>query len=300
MPPFTDEEIEKFRQAGKIISQVREETKNWIKPGMKLSEIANRIEDETRKGGGEVAFPANLSLNELAAHYTPTKDDEIVVKDGDVMKVDVGCHVDGFVADTAYTLCLNPEYKDLVKASENALNAAIDLATPGRVISDLSAAIEEEIKALGFTPISNLTGHGLGKFVVHKDPAIPNVKFTTQNRLEEGQAIAIEPFATPGNGRVVDTTEVLIFRLTEPKPVRNPASRKIIAFVEGFQGLPFAQRWVEQGLDFSRFKIHLAMKELLDREILHGYPALREGSGGMVAQSEHSLIVSDPPIVFTK
>jgi methionyl aminopeptidase len=300
MPTFTDEEIENFLAAGKIISRVREATRSWIKPGMKLVDIAERIEEETRRAGGGIAFPANLSLNELAAHYTPTADDTTVVKDGDLLKVDVGCHVDGYVADTAYTLSFNTEMRDLVKASENALAAAIELATPGRLVSDLSAAIEEQIKALGFNPISNLSGHGLGQYIVHMEPSVPNINFTGSSRLEAGQAIAIEPFATPGKGRVVDTTQVLIFRVSNPKPVRNTDARKALAFAERFEGLPFAQRWLEKGLGFSKFKLHMAMKDLLDNEALHAYPALREITGSMVSQTEHSLIVADPPVVFTK
>jgi methionyl aminopeptidase len=298
--PFDDDELEKFKLAGKILSRVRESSKNWIKVGMPLVEIADRLEEGILELGGSLAFPANLSLNEFAAHYTPTMDDTTKFEKRDILKIDIGCHIDGYVADGAYTICFDTDKEDLAKATENAVSAALELATPGRLISEISESIENEIKALGFNPISNLSGHRLGRYIIHAEPSIPNVKIASSTRLEAGQVMAIEPFATSGKGQVIDTTNILILELADKKPTRNQEARRIISLAEKYAGLPFAQRWIERELKISKFKLHIALKELLDNEILHAYPALREISNAPVAQTEHTVIVTNPPIVTTK
>jgi len=296
----SDERIEKTIEAGKILSEVREESKKWIKPGMKLEELADKIESAIIKKGAQPAFPANLSINDIAAHYTPHLNDQTVLNENDVLKVDIGAHIDGFVTDSAYTICHSGENQNLIDAAKNALDAAIASCKPGVLISDISTAIEKEITALGFKPIENLTGHGVGQFIVHQDPAIPNIPHKSPKTLEDGMIIAIEPFATNSRGRVHDTEICLIFRLDDIKPVRNPISRKIIEASQKYNGLPFAERWMQRDLGVPAFSFKMAMKELLDKAILYPYPALKEQSGSLVSQFEHTIIIQDKPIVATK
>jgi methionyl aminopeptidase len=295
-----DERRESFIRAGRIIGEVREETKKRIKPGISLLELANWIEEQTIKKGGFPGFPANLSLNDTAAHSSPEVSDKTVLKETDVLKVDIGCHINGWVADTAYTISFDKEKQPLISATEKALNEALKLCTPGRKISDISTVIEETIRGAGFRPIVNLTGHGLGQYVVHEEPAIPNVSFKSGAVLPEGGAFALEPFATDGAGKVKDSEQILIFREGKPVAVRNADARKIQDWVAQFEGLPFPQRWIEQQLGITGFKLRLALKELLDREGLYGYPALMEAGKGMVAQFEHSVLVEDKPVVITR
>ncbi len=295
-----DERRESFIKAGRIIGEVREETKKKIKPGMSLLELANWIEERTIEKGGFPGFPANLSINEIAAHSSPEVSDRTVLKDTDILKVDIGCHVNGWVADTAYTISFDKGKQPLIKATEKALDEALKLCTPGRKISEISTVIEETIKDAGFKPITNLTGHGLGQYVVHEEPAIPNVSFKSGAVLPEGGAFALEPFATDGAGKVKDSEQVLIFREGKPVALRNAEARKIQKWVEQFGGLPFPQRWIEQQVGITGFKLRLALKELLDREALYGYPVLMEVGKGMVAQFEHSVLVEDKPIVITR
>jgi methionyl aminopeptidase len=297
-----DEILKKYLRSGKIAASVRESSRAWAKPGVTLLELADKIEGAIIRSGAQLAFPVNLSLNEFAAHYTPSLDDKTVIKEGDLLKIDIGVHVDGWVADTAYTACFNPEYDFLVKAVEDALGAAIALCKPDVMISELSEAIENAIRATGAIPISNLTGHGLDKYDIHSEPPIPNIKIVSGQKLEAGQVIAIEPFATTpqGLGYVKDSGHMLIFRLAEPKPVRNQDARKILMWSERTEGLPFAQRWIERDLKMSGFKLNLAMKELLDRDSIEAFPALREAKGQPVAQAEHTIIVGDTPLVTTR
>src|SRR3989344_2495804 len=166
MIKMEDEVLENYVKAGKIASQVREEARNFVKPGMTLLSIAERIESRIKELGGEIAFPVNLSLNDLAAHYTPYRNDPTLLGE-DVIKIDIGVHVDGYVADTAMTLSFNEEKKEqcnnLVKASEEALQNAIEKVKTGALLSDISSAIEETIRSYGFNPVSNLTGHGIDR-----------------------------------------------------------------------------------------------------------------------------------------
>jgi methionyl aminopeptidase len=290
-----DIEIEKkYVKAGKIASQVREAAVKKAAPGMKLLELADFIENQTKKLGGEIAFPANLSLNEVAAHYTPTKEDETLIPENGNLKIDIGVHIDGYVADTAKTATFGNADEKLSEASASALDEAIKLVKPGAKLSDISKKIEDTITSFGFKPVSNLTGHGVDNYFLHASPQIPNIATNTSVTLEEGQVIAIEPFATDGRGSVKDGSTTLIYMLMERKPVRNPDSRKIIEFAEKFNGLPFAERWIPFD---SIFKTRIALRELIEKEIVYEYPPLVES--GMVSQHEHTIIVKDKPIVTT-
>ncbi len=297
--------MEKYILAGKIAKEVRDDAAAMAKPGVKLLDIAEHVENKIRKRGAEPGFPLNLSLNDHAAHYTPKHKDEIAIKDGDILKIDTGVHIDGYIADTAVTVQFG-KHDQLVKASEEALSAAIDLIRPGRRISDMSEKIEETIKSFGFVPISNLMGHGLERFAIHTEPSIPNVKNSSPKTLEEDMVIAIEPFATNGYGMVNDVHECLIFEFSEEKPVRNQDAKKIISFIQRYGGTPFAERWllskeaVDFGLPNSLFNIRIALKELIDRSILYTYPPLRDAKGGLVSQAEHTIIVLEDPIVTTR
>jgi methionyl aminopeptidase len=298
-----DKEIlEKYLEAGKIAASIRKSAREWARPGTALVELADKIESAVTRSGAALAFPVNLSLNEFAAHYTPSLDDKTEIKEGDLLKIDIGVHIDGWVADTALTVCLNPQYEFLVKAVEEALGDAIALCRPGATLSEISSEIEQTIRTNGAIPISNLTGHGLDQYNIHAEPPIPNIKIVSNQKLEDGQVIALEPFATTpqGAGHVKDSGHMLIFRIGEPKPVRNPDARKILAWSERTQGLPFAQRWLERDLKLSGFKLNLALKELLDRGALEAYPALREARGQPIAQAEHTIIVAEEPIITTK
>ena len=285
---------EKYIKAGKIASNVREAVIKKTKPGVKLLELADFIENQTRKLGGEVAFPANLSLDNIAAHYTPTKDDETIIPENSNLKIDIGVHIDGYVADTAKTVTFGDKEEKLSEASEAALEEAIKLIKPGVKLSDISKKIEATITSYGYKPVSNLTGHGLDKFFLHAAPQIPNISVNIDIKLQEGQAIAIEPFATDGRGSVKENTPTLIYMMTQRKPVRNTDSRKAMEFAERFKGLPFAERWLPFD---SLFKTRLALRELKEKEVFYEYPPLVET--GMVSQHEHTLIVKDEPIVTT-
>ncbi|MBI5332936.1 MAG: type II methionyl aminopeptidase [Candidatus Aenigmarchaeota archaeon] len=298
---FMDAEIlESYIKAGKAVSAVMNKSQEFIKEDMLLVDIAEKIENMIQEHGAMPGCPVNLSLNNKAAHFTPAKNDSTVFKKGDMLKIDITAHIDGYIADGSYTLCSDANQKKLLDASKKALDAVIEMCMPGAKLSKISAMIEEVIKGEGYKPIENLTGHGLDRFDLHAIPQVPNVSFNGDYLLEEDQVIAIEPFATNGDGRIRDTEEVMIFSFSELNPVRNMDARKIIDFVQQYNGMPFAQRWIETGLNMNEFKTKIALRELVKNGVINTYPVLVEKKGSMVSQHEHSVIVRDDPVVLTK
>jgi methionyl aminopeptidase len=291
--------IEKYKKAGKIAKEVREFSKSLIKEGAKTLDMAEKIEEKIIAAGGKMAFPTNISINAIAAHSTPKFNDETVLKKGDVVKIDLGVHVEGFIADTAYTMEVGTnEWASLIKASENAVEAAIKEVKPGVSISKIGAVVEGAIEKQKMVPIANLSGHEVGEYDLHAGITIPNFNNKSSQVLEEGMAIAIEPFATNGVGQVSETKESEIFKLIEPKPVRQPVARKILDYVlKEHRELPFCKRWVAKKV--GGFGLEMAFRELVRDGVLHNYPVLKESKEGMVSQTEHTVLVLDKPIVTT-
>jgi len=281
-----DEDVlEKYREAGRILSDVRQIAQNIVRPGARLLDVANEIEDGIRSRGAGVAFPVNISCNEQAAHYTPGPADETTFAD-DVVKIDLGVQVDGYIADSAVTVDLRGE-PELVEASRAAVYAAIDVVRAGVKPGEIGDVIERTIGDFGFHPIYNLTGHGLQRWIQHAPPTIPNYATKGGVALEVGQVIAVEPFATDGAGKVGETGNVEIYSLQSDRPVRQAAAREVIKQISPYRTLPFARRW----LDAPR--LEFTLKQLVRQRILRGYGVLQEQSGGLVSQHEHTLIVTE-------
>lgn len=286
------EVTDSYVKAAQIASSVRAVAEDAVKPGVKLLDLAVELENEIKTSGGEFAFPVNISLNEIAAHYTPPEGDETVFTEEHVAKVDFGVHVDGCIIDQAFTVDLTGENAKLVEASEAALADALSVMRAGASVSKVGAAIQKAIESRGFKPIENLSGHALEPFILHAGEQIPNVEKGSYI-LQEGDHFAVEPFATTGAGRVVEKgTEAEIYSLVNPRPVRLPQSRKLLEFVaEEYQTLPFCKRWLSEALP-SKASLGLALKDLMRQEILHDYPPLVEVNGGLVSQAECTVRVT--------
>jgi len=293
--------IEKYEKACKIAFEVLQETKPLIKPGAKLLEIADAAENKIREKGAKPAFPVNISINEIAAHFTPEHESTAVLGEKDIVKLDVGVHIDGFIGDNALTVDLSNENGKLVEASEKALDAAISTIRSGVKIGDVGAAVEAVIKGYGFKPIENLTGHSLGEYELHAGVEVPNIGNKDPTQLSEGMVIAIEPFATNGEGRVSEAPDVEIFSLSEKMPVRMRESRRLLNYVEeNYKELPFAERWLYKDFN-SKLLLHAAIKELVFSAALKQYPILKESGKGLVSQAEVTVVVEkDSARVLTK
>jgi methionyl aminopeptidase len=280
--------LKEYREAGKITAEALRKGAKLIKPGAKLLTVAEAVEKHIKESA-KCAFPCNISVNGQAAHYTPSFADTKTFGDSDVVKLDCGAHVDGYIGDAAITVDLSGEHGKLVDASKEALEAAIAAIKPGVKSTDLGALIQKAIERRGFKPIENLTGHVLLQGQLHTGLTIPNVAMAGGWELEEGMAIAIEPFASSGNGRISEGRTVEIFSLERIKPVRNADARKIIEFAsEEYDILPFAERWLEPVASGLRLKV--ALRELMQREVLASYPVLSDA--GLVSQAEHTIIVT--------
>jgi methionyl aminopeptidase len=290
--------LENYRKAGEIGSKIEKEVLGRIKPGMRIFELADFIEKRILELGGKPAFPANIGINNITAHYTPRLNDTMVINPGDLVKIDQGIHVDGWVADMAYTYC--SEKNDLIRTVERALESGIKAVKPGVKVSEISEAINKTVEGSGLGVIVNLTGHGLDQYVIHGPPTIPNVKNDNQHELKENDVIALEPFVCETNGYVKESEPTEIFSLLQPRPARLPEARKILELANSeYRGLPFCKRWlVKKG--FSPFKVSFALKQLEISDSVKGYPVLKERRGRPVAQAEHTVIVKDKPIVTTR
>jgi methionyl aminopeptidase len=292
MSRYDEESLEKFRLSGKILRETREKMKNFVREDMPIIEVCEKAETLIREKGGKPAFPCNVSINEIAAHYTSPPDDDKRIPRKSVVKVDIGVHVDGYVTDTAVTVCFNQEYKSLVDTAEQALKTAIDNIRPEISTSKLGAIIEKTIKSRGFKPISNLTGHQVGRYLVHAGTSIPNVAQISFSKIKLGEIYAIEPFVTLPDavGRVEDLEEATIFRFLKPKSLKNPYAKQLLKYVEeNFRTLPFAERWLQGIVPKEHYRE--AFKELLSSKALMGYSIFVEVSRKPVAQAEHTVLI---------
>lgn len=278
------EVLEKYRKAGQILAEVLQEARPKVEVGASLLEVANFVEDLIRSKGAAPAFPCNISLDRNAAHYTPGPKDESCFGES-MVKLDVGVHLDGYVADSAITIDLSG-HPDLTEASKAALEAALELVAPGVSTAKIGAAIEETIEGYGYRPVSNLTGHGLSRYVAHDDPIVPNKAVEKGVILKEGDVIAIEPFATNGSGRISEAPINEIYGFSAPRPVRMPQARALMKQIqELYKTLPFARRWlVGERTDF-------ALMQLQKSGVVHRYPVLWEVEGALVSQAEHTVVI---------
>ncbi len=297
MEELSAEEIESCRKAGKIAAEALEYGKSLVKEGAKLLDVSDLIEKKIAELGGNPAFPAQISCDSIAAHYCAEPDDKTVFEK-QVCSIDVGVHLGGFIGDTAATVDLSGAFTDLVKASEEALKEAIKIIQIGTPVNEIGKTIQETISSFGFSPIKNLTGHGLSKFNIHDKPTIPNFDTGEKTELEKGMVIAIEPFATNGAGMIYEREQGNIFSLIQKKPVRSQFARQILKEIEKYEGLPFTTRWLAR--KFSLPTVNFALRELLKNDIIKSYPPLPEKNKGIVSQAEHSLIIGDKIEVTTK
>lgn len=282
--------LEKYNKAKEVSDKVKEFAKSLVKSEEKILNIAERVEEKIRELGAKPAFPLNVSINEIAAHYTPDIDDDTTLKEGDLVKIDVGTQVDGYIWDCAFTVCVGEKTHPLIEASEKALQEALKLIKPGIKVCEISEVVEETILSYGFNPVRNLCGHGLSRYNQHDLPTIPNGKNNIQTEIEEDQVIAMEVFVTDGVGLVKESFPVLIYKFKQQKPVRLPEARKILSMAANeFDYLPFAKRWLAGKI--PRIKIDFALRELIEVDALIDYPILKEESNRPIAQTEETIIV---------
>ena len=302
--------IESYIKAGKIVSDIRSEASKMIKDGTLVIDLVEYVESEILKTGAEIAFPCNVSLNEFAAHYTSPANDETLIHAGDMVKLDLGAMVDGYIADSAVTIIANGNisenftqdeinlHEEIVEASAAGLEAAIATVRAGVELSKVGAAVHEAISEYKLNPIFNLAGHSLEQYNLHAGISIPNYDNHDGYTLEEGQAIAIEPFATNGEGIVNDAPGHYIYSYMANKPFRMKSTQKVLKYIQTNNPyVPFSGRWITD--KFGERRGNTALKQLADAMAIYPYAPLREKKDCFVSQKEHTVIVEKEGCIVT-
>jgi methionyl aminopeptidase len=296
---------EMYEKPGKIVSKVRGMAVNKVEENMKVLDLVEFVEEEIKKLGGEPAFPCNISINEITAHYTSPHNDQSILRMGDLVKIDLGAHIDGYIADSAVTVLVGGDGAEssmfhsnldvdlqlkMIETAQEALENAISVIKSGVELGKIGKVVEDTVTAKNLSPISNLSGHSIDRWILHSGLSIPNMKGENKHRIMEGDVLAIEPFVTNGVGRVTDMKEAYIFRFLRDRPLRMVQARKLLDFIEqNFKNLNFAERWVQNRFNGRQF--NLAMKQLISSRALYPFHLLKEKSDARVAQAEHTVIV---------
>ncbi|MCL2358677.1 type II methionyl aminopeptidase [Candidatus Bathycorpusculum sp.] len=292
--PYDKEELENFRLSGRILRETREEMRNHVKENIPIIDVCEKTEALIRNKGGKPAFPVNVSINEVAAHYTAPPGETAIIPEGSIVKVDLGVQVDGYVTDTAFTVAFSTEGRSMVAAAELALKTIIDNIHGDMMLSKIGSLAETAIKNRGFKPISNLTGHSVGRYLIHAGTSIPSVSGYNPNKIHAGEVYAVEPFVTLPDAiaRVDDYPQHTIYRFLKAKSIKTDVAKKLVKYIESnFHTLPFTERWLIDAFPKETYKV--AFKELLASKSIMAYPVFIEASRKPVAQAEHTLLIKE-------
>ncbi|KXH54203.1 methionine aminopeptidase [Colletotrichum salicis] len=307
-----------YRKAAEVHRQVRQWVQETVKPGKQtLLEIATGIEDGVRSllgNQGSVAgdalkagmgFPTGLCLNHEVAHYTPNPGQkDVVLKYEDVMKVDFGVHVNGWIVDSAFTMSFDPVWDSLLAGVRDATESGIKIAGIDVRICDVSAAIQETMesyevevggKIYPVNPVRNICAHDIARYQIHAGKSIPFIKNNDQTKMEEGEIFAIETFGTTGRGKLYDDVGIYGYKLDydAPAQVKLPfasANRLYKTIKEQFGSIVFCRRYLDRlGLD----RYLAGLKSLESHGILESYAPLADIKGSQSAQFEHTILLRE-------
>mmetsp|Transcript_10944 Transcript_10944/g.22473 ORF Transcript_10944/g.22473 Transcript_10944/m.22473 type:complete len:432 (+) Transcript_10944:1-1296(+) len=310
---------ETVREAAEVHRQVRSYAQSFIKPGIKLIDMCERLEEKNRElvqeAGLErgIGFPTGCSINHVAAHYTPNCGDNTILQQGDVCKVDFGTQIDGRIIDCAFTVAFDHKYDNLLKAVQEATDAGIRNAGVDVRLCDVGAAVEEvmesyEVEIDGVTYpvkcIRNLNGHSIGQYQIHAGQSVPIVDNGDQSKMLEDQMYAIETFGSTGRGHVIEDGECSHYMKNfdaQRVPLKLNSAKKLLAHVnKTFGTLAFCRRWLERD-DGGSFTVNslqgkqeryiTGLKSLCDAGIVQAYPPLVDSPGCYTAQYEHTILL---------
>jgi len=290
---------EAYREAGRITNEVKEVVRSKVAPGIGYVEICELVEREIASRGGAPAFPVGIGANHVTAHYSPQEDDRSTYGDRDLLKVDFGVHVDGYVVDTAVSLTSNLEYELLLDATKSTLEAAVGAVRKDVRTGEIGGVVRREATRFGFKTIENLTGHTVERYIVHAGKSIPNIPVPGLQSLRTGDVFAIEPFLTLGSaaGYVVDAPQKTIFSIVAR---RRTGDRELDAFAEKVwedrKTLPFTPRWY--AAEFGSVKARGMVERLVSKKVARAYPTLVEASRSPVCQFEHTMALDDGGLVI--
>jgi methionyl aminopeptidase len=286
------EALSKYFEAGRIAVKLKEEAQKIVDIGVPLLDVCEKLENLAFELGGKPAFPVNIGVNEVTAHFTSPANDVRKIPENSIVKIDIGVHIDGYIADTAITLSFNQDYQDLITSAQDALQSGISSMKPGVKVSHVGATIEKTITRFGYRPIRNLMGHRIERFNLHTGKSIPNISGIEGGKIEEGEVYAVEPFSTLQNaaGMVRDSDETLIFRYHKDRRLKSSDAMELLDYIKKeHRFLPFASRWLKSKFSFPSFDNEF--DQLIKSRCIIPYRVLVEASGIPVSQAEHTVIV---------
>jgi len=290
---------EAYVKAGRIAKEVVERGVKRIEEEAYILEICEKVEDDIIGFGGKPAFPCNVSQNEEAAHYTAAPFDKKKIERGALVKLDIGVHVEGFIADVAITIGLSKRWDNLVNAARETLKYALMKVEPGLSFSTFGGYVEDKARSLGYITIENLAGHRLGPYILHAGESVPNRRTLTSSSFKVKEAYAIEPFIVElgADAVVIGKGKSNIYRLSSFKKIKDKKMGRIVLELwSKYKGLPFASRWIVNEYGENGLKI---LDQLVKKGIVHSYPVLVEASNAPVAQFEHTILIKEDRIIVT-
>jgi len=299
---LNEDEMEKYLAAGEIARKVKKESRKWVREGVSLLDLCEKIESRIVELGGSPAFPCNICVDEIAAHFTPPPGFTGSIPQEGLVKIDFGVHVDGYIVDTAFTIPLSPRDREMVEVAEECLLKVSGILKAGIKISQIGEIVEKFANSKGFKVIRNLTGHQVDRFNLHTGFSIPNVRIFSTEKFRKDMVVAIEPFITiaDGSGEVGESEEAYIYRFKYLSMNYTGEFGSLVKKIHNsFKTLPFCERWImsqfrEVGRDF--------LKKVLEnyRKNLMLYPVLIEKNRKKVAQAEDTfLVLEDSAINLT-
>jgi methionyl aminopeptidase len=288
--------VQNFLKAGSLAKEVRVFGKSLIVKGASYNAVIAQILRKIEDLGARPAFPPQIALNDVAAHFLPEPGQDVIFSN-EVIKLDIGVCYNGAIGDCAVTVDLSGKHQNLIDAAEAALLAAEQSVKVGLPVREIGKIIEMTIASFGLQPVRNLSGHGLGQYKVHTPPNIPNYHDRSTAVIKPGMTFAIEPFATNGKGLIYETDNATIFSCPSHAPKLTGIAGKVLEKIKTFQGLPFAIHDLI-GKEFTFVEVKLVLAELLKKGVIIGYGPLIEEAHGMVAQAENSVLVDETGKVF--
>lgn len=312
------EMIYDLRRAAECHKIVRRNIQEYVKPGLKLLDICERVENNVVEVFGRndmsagIAFPTGMSVNNVIAHQTCDSGDPRVLGVDDLLKLDFGTHVNGYIIDSAFSVAFNEEYQPLLDAAQDAVWTAIKMSGVDASIYDISKGIKEVIESYEVTikgktyplkPIRDLGGHSIGRYRVHSDQIILCAPYESEeykgSRMREGQ-YAIECFPSSGSGKMFKSrSKVTDHYMASGEVLDNYRGKLktiqgVYNWIKKNRGtLAFTPRWLEKD-GVKGYKIGLnEFSRRVNPPIITEYPPLEDIPGSYVSQYEHTIYVHE-------
>jgi methionyl aminopeptidase len=319
-----DKELLYAIQGAKVHKNVGKKLRTYLKPNLTLKEIANFIETEIKsqtnfnidnpieKG---IGFPTGLSINNLAAHYTPNYNElDILFKESDIIKIDYGVQFNGTIIDSAFTYSFNPDYQEFINISRNLTNYAVSLCGPDVILGEIGKDIEEYVKSKeieingkieNIKIMKDLCGHKIAPYKIHDGKAVPNVKIFYPLRMQEGEFYAIEPFITTGNGISIIKEPNSHYMISNKIDISsnnnlrlNKSDKFLYDFIlKNYSSLPFCSRWIHELFEGKYIDNNYSLNKLVSKNILNEYPPIYDIEGSIISQFEHTIYIKDKGII---